>query len=724
MRRLWLIIGVLFAGGALALAQEEQGLKWQFEAPEGGLQYEPDTGLAIATNGIVAKYAGAVLTARRAEVNQNTGEVKAEGNVRLERAGQIWAGDYLEYNFKTGRMRGQTFRTGAPPVFAQGNLLLGDTKSKVYVGAGGYITTDDVKNPGYKVRARRIVVVPGQYVEAWHAVLYLREAPVFYFPYYRHSLKEQRNHISLTPGYRSLFGPFLETSYNWYWNEQLEGTLHVDGRQKRGVGVGPDFAWRLPKYGEGFLKSYYTHDLDPGEDPFTLKAIPENRDRVWFGHQVNVTSNLTAKALIRYQSDAFVTRDFFESEYRKNVQPHSFVEVNQLWSNYSLDLLAQPRVNEFFETVERLPDLKLTGLRQQIGPTPFYYESETSAGYYQRKFAEDTNAPFAAGRADTFQQITLPWTFFNWLNVAPRVGGRYTHYSAAGLSGGTPEEQDRGVFNTGAEASFKASRVWRGAKSEFWQIDGLRHILEPSANYVFVPRPTVPARELPPFDYTVPTTRLLPITFPEFNAIDAIDAQNVVRFGLRNKLQTKRRGGVANVVNWALYTDLRLDPNPTQRTFSDIYSDLDLQPFWWVTVSSETRYDPNDHRLKEANHMLTLAPNATWSWRVGHRYLENLPGFGPETGNNTFFHVFYYRMNENWGARVSHHFEARDGTLEEQQYTLYRDFRSWTGALTLRLRDRREASTDYTVAVTFSLKAYPRYALSEDANQPATMMGY
>lgn len=724
MRKLWAIIGLLFIGGGLAFAQDGEPSKWEFEAPQGTLQYEIDTGLAIATNGIVAKYGGAVLTAQSARVNQATGEVVAEGNVRLEREGQIWRGEYLEYNFKTGRLRGQNFRTGASPIYAQGKLLLGDTKAKVYVGSSGYLTSDDTEHPGHSISAARIVVVPGQYVEAWHAMLRLRNVPVFYLPYYRRSLKDHSSRFSMTPGYRSLYGPFLLTSYNWYWNEQLEGTLHLDERVKRGVGVGPDFTWHLPKYGEGLFKSYYINDQDPGDDPFTSKPIDEERYRVWFGHQVSLQTNLTAKALIRYQSDPFITRDFFESEYRRNTQPNSFVEVDKLWSNYSLDLLAQPQVNEFFETVERLPDLKLSGMRQQIGRTPLFYETESSIGYYRRKFADtDTNAPFSAMRADSFHQVVLPMNFFNWLNVAPRVGGRVTHYSEAGMEGGVTEEQDRGVFNTGVETSFKASRLWRGAESEFWQIDGLRHIIEPSANYVFVPDPSVSPRELPQFDYTVPTTRLLPITYPDFNAIDSIDAQNVIRLGLRNRLQTKRKRGIEDVVHSSLYTDLRLDPNASQKSFSDVYSDLDYRPFVWVTLNSEIRYDVNEHRLKEANHGLTLNPNDTWSWRVGHRYLENLPGFGPESGNNTFYHVFYYRFDENWGARISHHFEARDGTLKEQQYTVYRDFRSWTGALTFRVRERREASADYTVAVTFSLKAFPRYALGEDENRPSRLLG-
>ena len=84
----------------------------------------------------------------------------------------------------------------------------------------------------------------------------------------------------------------------------------------------------------------------------------------------------------------------------------------------------------------------------------------------------------------------------------------------------------------------------------------------------------------------------------------------------------------------------------------------------------------------------------------------------------------YYRLNENWGARVSHHFEARDGTLEEQYYTIYRDLRSWTAALTFRVRDSRTGVNDFTVGFTISLKAFPRFGVGQDRSAPAVLLGY
>ena len=212
----------------------------------------------------------------------------------------------------------------------------------------------------------------------------------------------------------------------------------------RGLGVGPDLNLHLGRWGEAGFKYYYLHDqdsdlnLNSNNFPSLTGPIPENRQRFYFGWQATPSTNLNFKALVNYQSDPLMLHDFFEGDYTANPQPDTFVEANKYWDNWSLDALTTPRVNNFFDQVERLPDVKLTGWRQQVFDTPVYYESESSAGYYRQMLAETnslfagTNGPnfnSAAMRADTFQQLLLPETFFGWLNVTPRVGGRFTYYS-------------------------------------------------------------------------------------------------------------------------------------------------------------------------------------------------------------------------------------------------------------------------------------------------------
>jgi len=717
----------------VAAAEEAEEQEIEIEAIKPGeIRYNYETGIAIATNDFVVRYKGAVLTAQRGQLNEKAGEVAAEGAVNLQDGNQVWRGERLQYNFLTRQIHTEQFRTGRAPFYATGEGLAANRTNQTYTATNAFATTDDVQKPGFRVRARRLTIVPGKYFVARDAVLYFGNVPVFYFPYYRRQFDRRQSSFEFTPGYRSAYGPYLLGAYNWYWNEKLYGALRADYRLKRGFGGGPDADYDAGVLGAGTVKYYYARDHEPGFLIFTngtptasTNGVPIERDRyrLSFTHQVGIGTNLTAIAVLRQESDPFVARDFFESEYRDNTQPASFLEINRRWSNFSLDVLARPRINDFFETGERLPDVKLTGERQQLGISPFYYESESSVGYFRHTFANDITNAFAAYRADTFHQLLLPQTWFGWLNVTPRVGGRFTDYGEAHGTGATNKEEQRWVFNTGVEVSFKASRIWEGAHSGLFDVDGLRHIVQPSVNYVFVPTPNKPPPELPQFDSQLPTLRLLPVDFPDYNSIDSIDSQNVLRLSLRNKLQTKRTDGVENLFNWAVYTDWRIKPRPDQGTFADIYSDLDFKPRSWITFNSETRYSMDDRQWREANHTLTLSPNSAWSWSLGHRYLRSDPTLGPDSGNNTILSSFYYRFSENWAGRLQHRFEARDGTLEEQYYTVYRDFRSWTAALTFRVRENRIGPTDYGVAVTFSLKAIPRFKSGDDRNKPALLLG-
>lgn len=674
----------------------------------------------IGHKGILVKQGSTLLTADEVRVDENTRQIVADGMVVLQSQGLYWTGQHLEYNFTTQQIGAGSYRAGISDVYMAANNISGGGTNRVYEAENATITTDDLYDPGYRVRAKKVRIEAGKEVVARDATLYLGSVPVFYTPYYRRSLVPHENYFVVTPGYRSTFGPYLLTEYHFNVVEHLDAGLRMDYRVDRGPGVGPDFKYDLGQGGKGRFEYYYTQDAKP--PVFNTPAqYSDDRQRFALEHAVDITTNLTAKASVNYQSDPLVLRDFFEARYRTNAQPKTVFDVNQHWSNFSLDVVVQPQVNDFFSTVERLPDIKLSALRQELGVSPFYYEGESSFAYLRNMPGVVTNE-YAAMRADTYHQIILPKTLFGFLNVTPRVGGRLTHYGDTESPYVSFSEHDRFVFNTGMETSFKAARLYREAHSSLLDIDELRHIVEPSINYVFVPRPNVRPYQLPQFDTELPSLRLLPIDFPDYNQIDSIDSQNVLRLGLRNKLQTKRDGEIDTLANWYLVTDWRLDPQRTQAQFSDIYSDLDFKPRRWLIFNSETRFDADRSQWNLASHSITIEPNNIWSARVGHRYYRGDPAFGPDSDNNIIFTTFYYRLNENWSARMSHHFEARDGTMEEQYYTLYRDFRSFTGALTFRVRDQRVGPEDYTVAFTIQLKAHPGRG-NRDHIEPSYLLG-
>jgi len=93
-----------------------------------------------------------------------------------------------------------------------------------------------------------------------------------------------------------------------------------------------------------------------------------------------------------------------------------------------------------------------------------------------------------------------------------------------------------------------------------------------------------------------------------------------------------------------------------------------------------------------------------------------------EGGDNFITSTIFYRLNDNWGLRASHDFNAQNGRLQQQFYSLYRDFRSWTGAMTFRVIDNGTGPEDFTIAFSFSLKASPRH-VGDDAVSPYHLVG-
>jgi LPS-assembly protein len=721
MKPLSAIAPILFALALFSATAQETNISWEVDAlsriipgtVQGLVDYDPATGTASGTNGIYIKYGSTTLTADAASVNQQSGEAVADGHVRIESADQLWVGEHIRYNFKTHLMQSAEFRTGKWPVFMNGRDLSGDSSNKVYCANDSFITTDDVADPEMRVHCTRIKIVAGKTVEMWNAVFYAHGVPVFYFPYYKRNLGPHANNFTFSPGFRSSYGAFLLNTYNWYLGTNADGRIHADYRAKRGVGAGPDVDANLGQWGQVGLKYYYLDDQRPNTSTNAFPqygSIPENRQFFTGTWQATPATNLNLKALVNYQSDPLVVHDFYTGQYADNPQPGSFVEANKYWDNWSLDALATPRINSYFDQVERLPDVRLTGFQQQVPGTPAYYNSESG-----------TNLVSAA-RADTYHQFTLPWTFFHWLDVTPRVGGRVTYYSAQNLTNSS--DVTREVFNTGVGTSFKASQLWANATNGLLQVDGLRHIVEPSANYVFVPDPSTPPARLPQFDGEQPSLMELPVTFPDYNSIDSIDTQNVIRFGLRNTLQTRRDGVLDKLVDWNLQLDWRLNPKPGQNTLNDLYSSFAFKPRTWLTAESETRYDINGGNLNMSFQQLTFAPSDRWSWGLGYWYLRGGTwGNSTWTENQTVTSSFYVRVGDNWGARVTQNYNVVIERLQDQQFTIYRDLRSWTSALTLRVANNEGGPADVTVAVMFSLKASPSMQMGEDVANRYRLVG-
>jgi lipopolysaccharide assembly outer membrane protein LptD (OstA) len=131
------------------------------------------------TNGVLVRYGNAVVTADRITIDRKSEEVIGDGKVRIQEEGQLWVGELIRYNFRTRQMETEQFRTGRAPVFAAGHGLHSEETSltrahvtnRLYAATNAFVTTDDVAQPGVKVRARYIKIIPGDKIVAYDAIL-------------------------------------------------------------------------------------------------------------------------------------------------------------------------------------------------------------------------------------------------------------------------------------------------------------------------------------------------------------------------------------------------------------------------------------------------------------------------------------------------------------------------------------------------------------------------
>jgi len=146
-----------------------------------------------------------------------------------------------------------------------------------------------------------------------------------------------------------------------------------------------------------------------------------------------------------------------------------------------------------------------------------------------------------------------------------------------------------------------------------------------------------------------------------------------------------------------------------------------------LRFESLTRYNPENAQLRMAFESATLQPNNTWSWSFAYFYLRDYYSATDPTawgeGTDNFLSTIFYRFDDNWGFRLTHRYDLREGQLSEQAYSIYRDLRSWTAALTLRLREDQNGKDDVTVAFVFSIKAFPRFGVGGDASTPRMLWG-
>ncbi|GIT13160.1 MAG: hypothetical protein CM1200mP34_5660 [Verrucomicrobiales bacterium] len=182
----------------------------------------------------------------------------------------------------------------------------------------------------------------------------------------------------------------------------------------------------------------------------------------------------------------------------------------------------------FTGPVERLPEIRLTGLRQGLGSSPVFYESETSVGPFP--VSPGRHRPLGPARLRGVPRRLAPATAAaaHLLRLAqrqPHAGVRLTHYGAT--AGGDPALGQAGGMDrlcSTPASSFRSRRPARGATLKPpLDVNGLRQSCSRWPITFTCPSRTG-ARGTPQFDRELQSSPAA-IDFPDYNSIDNIDSR-------------------------------------------------------------------------------------------------------------------------------------------------------------------------------------------------------
>ncbi len=599
----------------------------------------------------------------------------ASGNVRVSDPSGNMHASAADYQLEAGVGRleqGQVF-------LREKNFHLhGDVIEKLgeetYRVSDGTFTTCDGEVPSWKFGASRVDVTLGRYASARNVVFYLKDLPVLYLPYVIFPVKAERESGLLIPrtGYSRNRGTQLSLAYYQVLGVNMDATLFLDYLSELGVGKGLEYRYLLAGDNQGRLLGYHVGGTGGERNHMALD----------WTHLGTLPGQVRLSADVEYVNNREYFAEFGEvaEEYNKD-KTESVVTASRSWGKNSLTgqlkyLKDLTQSNDL--TLQRLPELRLTSVRQRLGESPFYLGFDSSATYFSRR---EGNTGERLNLRPAISGVFLPG---DWLEVAPTLGYRQRLYWT------DDGEATQGQMDFSTRFASRFARVYDMGGG---RLSKLRHSIEPDLLYFY--RPEVEQNDLPQFD-----------------ALDDIPSANTFSLGVTNRL-VGRLETVNGSAQYHEYASLRLsqeydveesrrdrlDPGDRRQPFSNLRGELVLRPNTWSLLDFDGRYDfsRGEQGWSQLGLLARVQDSRGNALDLDYRYQE-------QTSEYLQGRVVTSWLKPVYLSYLQRH--AIDGSRTLEQY-LELEFRAQCWSIFVSYRDRLE---DQEYLVSFALTGLGRVA--------------
>ncbi len=593
---------------------------------------EPDK--VILTGNVVIVYRTIKIMADRVDLDTKTKDVTAVGHVTLEMPAEILSAESLAFNMDSDQ--GTILKAVGliqPTIRYQADVIEREPDDLYSMGKGEF-TSCAQPVPRWKFSFSRANFKKDDYVEMWNAVVSVKGVPLFYWPYMRYPLDQDRATGFLMPlvGYSQTKGLRFSEGFYWAIARNMDATFSLDYYASKGTGAGLEYRYIFPDGTNGNAHLYY----------FTFKTQadgtkPDDAYIIRWNHSQALPGGFTLVANVDYQSSFEFLREFDNDFMRALVfNKSSQIYLSKSWSTFNFSVRAAQFETSFLTlstgslVTRALPQINFDSFKMKLlGPLFLSFSTTFNSWQYGWDYQYKLGQQLRGQDLAFNPSVSLPFNGIPWLTTNFSLESNVRYYWQSLQPGVGRVDTPILTSNYAVTAELIGPvfyRIWDLGGSDSGE-DGsaaparrLKHIIEPSISY----------------RYESPT-----VNVDEVASTSPLFRYHQLTYGLTNHFLLKTAETPREVFTWGLSQTYYLSPedsplsfygsiNGTIPQFSEITSYIRFYPaekFSFDFSSSYNTYFKVFSTIRLAASLGTPADsaflNASW-YKSANPYYKNI----------------------------------------------------------------------------------------------------